>query len=50
MNKKSKEKTGICKFIKCLSEKNYAEANKYLKGTVESKIISKMENLKKSLK
>lgn len=32
------EKTNIAKFLKFLSEKNYAEANKYLKKIVECKV------------
>ena len=44
MTQKTKEKTSICKFIKLLGEKNYAEANKYLKETVQDKIISRMRD------
>ena len=32
------QKRSISNFIKCLSEKNYAEANKYLRQTVNMKI------------
>jgi len=32
------EKTNIAKFLKCLSEKNYSKANKYLKAIVENKV------------
>lgn len=42
MTQKTKEKASICKFIKFLCEKNYAEANKYLKKTVQDKITSRM--------
>jgi hypothetical protein len=36
------EKTNIAKFLKCLSEKNYAEANKYLKNIVDYKVKKKL--------
>ena len=45
----TKQKKSISNFIKCLSEKNYAEANKYLQQTVNMKIAHKMlkhKNLK----
>ena len=32
------EKTNIAKFLKCLSEKDYSKANKYLKAIVENKV------------
>ena len=32
------EKTNIAKFLKCLSEKDYSKANKYLKTIVDNKI------------
>jgi hypothetical protein len=32
------EKTNIAKFLKCLSEKNYSKANRYLKAIVENKV------------
>jgi hypothetical protein len=32
------EKTNIAKFLKCLSDKNYSKANKYLKAIVENKV------------
>lgn len=37
-----KESVNIAKFLKCLSEKNYAMANKYLKNIVENKIKRKI--------
>lgn len=32
------ESSGIVKFINAISSKNYAQANKYLKGIIESKL------------
>jgi hypothetical protein len=37
-----KENTLIANFIKCVSEENYAEANKYLKQVVEAKLQAKI--------
>jgi len=34
----------ISRFIAAISSKNYAEANKYLKGAVEDKITSRINN------
>ena len=33
-----KESTQIANFLKAISKKNYAQADKYLQGTVESKL------------
>lgn len=44
--KKVKENTSIKSFIKSLTQKNYAEANKYLKDIVDSKIKSKIESVR----
>jgi len=33
-----KESTNIANFLKAISQKNYAQADKYLQGTVESKL------------
>lgn len=44
--KKVKENTNIKSFIKSLTQKNYAEANKYLKDIVDSKIKSKIESVR----
>ena len=44
--RKMKESTSIKSFIKSLSQKNYAEANKYLKDIVDSKIKSKIESVR----
>jgi hypothetical protein len=44
--KRVKENTSIKSFIKSLSQKNYAEANKYLKDIVDSKIKSKIESVR----
>lgn len=44
MNKKNKkanlshESTNIANFLKAISQKNYAQADKYLQGTVEGKL------------
>jgi hypothetical protein len=43
------EKQNIENFIKCISEKNYAGGNKYLKTVVEEKIKSKIQNAVKKL-
>jgi len=43
------QKKSISNFLKCISEKNYAEANKYLRRTVNIKLAHKMakhKNLK----
>lgn len=34
-----KERTNIAKFLKALSEKNYSEANKYLRAVVDTKLV-----------
>tara|TARA_Y100000310_G_C20481806_1_gene715042 strand:+ start:193 stop:351 length:159 start_codon:yes stop_codon:yes gene_type:complete len=46
MTAANKEKTSICNFIKCLSEENYATANKYLKEAVQVKLFKKMKQFK----
>jgi len=40
-----KESTNIAKFLQSMTEKNYAEANKYLKAVVDLKIAGKIRNL-----
>lgn len=44
--KKANEETKqqISKFISSVSDKNYAEANKYLQGVVEDKIQNRINN------
>lgn len=37
-----KENVLIANFIKCVSEENYAEANKYLKQVIENKIMERI--------
>lgn len=37
-----KENVLISNFIKCISEENYAEANKYLKQAIEDKIMKRI--------
>lgn len=37
-----KENVLIANFIKCVSEKNYAEANKYLKQVIENKLMERI--------
>jgi len=37
-----KENVLISNFIKCVSEENYAEANKYLKQVIEDKIMKRI--------
>lgn len=46
MKKVKKENTDIKAFIKSISQKNYADANKYLKDIVDSKIKSKIESVR----
>jgi len=36
------ESSGIAKFINAISSKNYAQANKYLKGIMDSKIENRI--------
>jgi hypothetical protein len=43
------EKQNIEKFIKCISEKNFAEGNKYLKTVVEEKLKARIANAVKKL-
>lgn len=45
MSKKSSETTNhkITQFISAISDKNYADAHKYLKGAIEDKIINKID-------
>lgn len=42
----TKQKQSITNFLKCLSEKNYAAADKYLRQTVNMKIANKMSKYK----
>jgi hypothetical protein len=37
-----KENVLISNFIKCISEENYAEANKYLKQVIENKLMQRI--------
>lgn len=43
---KNNENSGIPMFITKLGEKNYAEANKYLKQTIENKLSNKIKEFK----
>lgn len=45
--RKQQENSNICKFIACVSSKNYNKANKYLQSVVESKLEMR---IKKALK
>ena len=38
------DNTNILNFLRGLSEKNYAEANKYLQASIEDKIKSRIED------
>ena len=49
MNMSAAEKQNIEKFIKCISEKNFAEGNKYLKAVVEEKLKARIANAAKKL-
>lgn len=49
MNKKTtnnSENKHIPAFVRELGEKNYAEANKYLKKTIETKLSNKIKEFK----
>ena len=37
--------TNILQFVKHLSEKNYAEANKYLQASLEAKMMNRMREV-----
>ena len=39
--------TNILQFVKHLSEKNYAEANKYLQASLEGKMMNRMREVPK---
>ncbi len=43
-NIKNLEKSSISSFIKNISKKNYAEANKYLKEVIDSKLKERIKN------
>jgi hypothetical protein len=45
----SENKTNILKFIKCVSEKNFAEANKYLKDAVNIILKNKIVDAAKKI-
>jgi hypothetical protein len=45
MKNASKEKTNISKFILCLSEKNYSQANKFLRKILESKLNKRINKI-----
>lgn len=40
------QRTNILKFLKHLNEKNYAEANKYLKNLMEQKLMARIQKQK----
>jgi len=40
-------KLNISKFVRAISEKNYAEANKYLKNAINEKIKTKISKIAK---
>ena len=42
--KKMKESTDLAKFVYNISQKNYAEANKYLKDAIDSKLKERIES------
>lgn len=45
MKKTSSEKVGISKFVLSLNEKNYAQANKYLRKILESKLNKRINKI-----
>ena len=44
----SKESIDLLQFVKSLTEKNYAEANKYLQASVEAKMMDRMKEVPKN--
>ena len=45
----SEKKLNVLKFIKCVSEKNFAEANKYLKNAVDAILKQKIATAVKQI-
>ena len=45
-NQNNPERKNITSFLKNLGEENYAEANKYLKKTIENKLFNKIKGVK----
>jgi len=45
-----KENTDIVEFLKAISQKNYAQADKYLQGAVESKLKASIDRAIKNSK
>ena len=45
-SKKPPEKELITKFIQKIGEKNYSEANNYLKKTIENKLLGRINQFK----
>ena len=43
-NNTASEKENILNFIKNISQKNYAEANKYLQEVIDSKLKAKIQS------
>jgi hypothetical protein len=39
-NQSNSEAVNLAKFLGCLTEKNYSEANKYLRAVVDSKVAA----------
>jgi len=39
------ENSSIAQFLKCLSEKNYSAANKYLQATIDDKVRMRIAHL-----
>jgi SLT domain-containing protein len=46
-NPVSAEKKNLLNFIKTISQKNYAEANKYLQDVIDSKLKDRIEKAAK---
>lgn len=45
---KDNNKVNIATFVKCLGEKNYAEADKYLNKAIEQKLLQRIKDNKKT--
>ena len=47
-SKVSEESIELLQFVKSLTEKNYAAANKYLQASVEAKMMNRMKEVPKN--
>jgi hypothetical protein len=47
-SKVSKESIDLLQFVKSVTEKNYAAANKYLQASIEAKMVDRMKEVPKN--